>query len=85
ILFLSNQRSMKHRDICIIDGKGKHFKNLTRGLNYINQHPRFTPDGKSIIFDSIKFNDSEIYKVDIDGKNLKNLTNHPKWDQSPGI
>lgn len=85
IAFVSNRRGMKYRDICIIDRNGTHFKNLTSDLNYINQHPIFTPDGKSIIFDSVKFNDSEIYKVNSDGQNLENLTNHPKWDQVPSI
>ncbi|MFQ5604816.1 MAG: TolB family protein [bacterium] len=85
ITFLSNQRGMKYRDICIMDTDGKGFLNLTNGLNYINQHATFTPDGKSIIFGSVKFNNSEIYRVDINGQNLKNLTNHPEWDQFPTL
>lgn len=85
IIFLSRQRGMKYADVCVIDKNGKHFKNLTHGLNYINKNARLTPDGKSIIFESIQFNNCDIYRIDVDGKNLVNLTNHPKWDQSPSL
>jgi len=85
IVFLARQRGMKYSDVCLINKNGKQFKNLTIDLNYINQKPLITPDGKSIVFQSIKFNNCEIYRVDMNGKNLVNLTNHPKWDQSPNF
>ncbi|MBD3375023.1 hypothetical protein GF406_08320 [candidate division KSB1 bacterium] len=85
IIFVSNQRGMKYQDICVIDKDGKQFRNLTPELNFINQHPSITPDGQMIIFDSVKFNDSEIYKVDIESGELFNLSQHPKWDQAPDI
>ncbi len=85
LLFLSNERGMKYQDICIIDVKGRQITNLTRDLNYINQHFNITPDGRFIIFDSVKFNDCEIFKVEIKSGELVNLSNHPKWDQSPNI
>lgn len=85
IVFVSNQRGMKYQDICVIDKDGKQFRNLTPELNFINQHPSITPDGQMIIFDSVKFNDSEIYKVEIETGELFNLTRHPKWDQAPDI
>jgi len=74
---------MKYCDVCIINKNGEQFKNLTNDLNYINQNPLITPDGKSIIFQSITFINCEIYRVDLDGNSPVNLTNHPKWDQSP--
>ncbi len=85
IVFLSNERGMKYQDICTIDVKGKLFTNLTRDLNYINQHFIITPGGRFIIFDSVKFNDCEIFQVEIKSGELVNLSNHPKWDQSPNI
>ncbi len=85
IIFLARQRGMKYSDVCVINKNGKQFKNLTIDLNYINQYPSITPDGKSIVFQSFTFNNCEIYRVDIDGNNLVNLTNHPKWDQSPSL
>jgi Tol biopolymer transport system component len=85
IVFASRSRGRKNSDICIIDIDGDKPKNLTGELNVINQHPSITPDGKSIIFHSIKFNNCEIYKVDIDGSTPVNLTDHPKWDQYPSL
>ncbi|MBN2410227.1 PD40 domain-containing protein [candidate division KSB1 bacterium] len=85
IVFLARQRGMKYCDVCIINKNGKKFKNLSNDLNFINQYPSITPDGKSIIFQSVKFNNCEIYRVDLNGKNLVNLTNHPKWDMSPSF
>jgi len=41
---------------------------------------RFSPNGKKIIFATGAF--SDIYTIDIDGKNLKNLTNTPDWDET---
>ena len=85
IAFISHRRGFKYSDICIMDSKGHHFKNLTQGINDINRNPVFTPDARSIVFESIRFNNSEIYKVDIDGKNVRNLTRHAGWDQSPSL
>ena len=85
IIFLSNRRGRRYSDICVINTKGELFKNLTDGLNFINKAPIIARNGKFIVFESIKFNDCEIYRVDLDGKELLNLSNHPGWDQSPGL
>jgi len=61
---------------------------LPRGL-YIIATMCFSPDSKNIVFevdDLSKYNEygvfnHEIYKVNIDGKNLKNLTNTPDLDE----
>ncbi len=85
ILFLSNQRGMRYRDIMVIDPKTDKVISVTNNLNFINQSPCFSPDGKKIVFESITFNNAEIYLVDCDGQNLKNLSNHNKWDSSPAF
>lgn len=85
IVFLSRQRGIKFSDICVIDSDGSQFKNLTAGLNNFNQMPCIIPSGKAIIFQSININDAEIYRVDIDGRNLVNLTKNPKLDQYPSL
>jgi len=85
IVFITSQRGIKYRDVAIINIDGDQFKNLTPELNSINQLPQITSDGKSVIFQSFRLDNSDIYSVDIDGGNLKNLTNHPKWDQIPSI
>jgi len=85
IVFLSRLRGIKFSDICIINSDGTQFKNLTAGLNNFNQLPCIIPSGEAIVFQSVKFNEAEIYRVDIDGRNLFNLTNNPKLDQYPSL
>lgn len=85
ILFLSNERGMKYQDVYTYDFKEKITKVVSNHINFINQNPQFSPDGKKIVFESVKFNDAEIYIVDADGQNLINLTNHPKWDCLPSF
>lgn len=85
IVFVSNRRGIKFRDIFIMNVNGRDLKNLSHELRYVNQHPRFSPDGTKIVFESAKFGDCEIYTVDVDGRNLTNLTNSPKWDQTPAF
>ncbi len=83
VLFISNMRGLKYRDLILLNLKSGKIKNLTESLNHFNQNPEFLPDGKSVVFESIRFEDAEIYRVGIDGRNLINLTNHPKWDLAP--
>lgn len=85
-------------EIYIMDTLGKNLKNLTRHPSS-DGHPNFSPDGKRIIFhsnrsmpDSTYSKDSftrdvnhELYEMDIDGSNVKRLTNHIYWDTYPDI
>lgn len=45
--------------------------------NAFEQHPTWSPDGSKIGFASKPDGNFEIYVVNIDGSNLKRLTNHP--------
>src|SRR5688500_5605584 len=56
----------------------------TRG-SYDNQNslPVFSPDGKRVAFSSNRDNNTEIYVMNVDGSNLRRVTNHPKIDTSP--
>ncbi len=85
IIFLNRQRGRKYTDIGVIDRDGEGFINLTSGLNLFNQLPHIIPNGKSVVFHSVKFNGCDIYSVDIDGNNLVNLSIHPKIDQFPSL
>ena len=49
------------------------------GNNYL---PVFSPDGTRIAFMSTRDGQAEIYVVNVDGSNLRRLTNHP-WTTSP--
>ncbi len=85
LVFNSRVRGSKYSDISIININGEEFRNLTDSLNYINQNALLTPDGKSVIFNSVKVNDSEIYRVNIESGKRVNLSNNKYWDQCPSF
>jgi TolB protein len=57
-------------------------QNPTKGVgtNYI---PVFSPDGTRIAFMSGRDGNPEIYVINVDGSNLRRLTNHPAGDGTP--
>jgi Tol biopolymer transport system component len=74
------------------DGSGK--TNLSQnGPNVSDYSPRFSPDGRQVVYTSIgdsEYNpegDYEVYVVNADGSNQKNLTNTdwPIMDRSPAF
>lgn len=85
ILFLSDARGMKYKDVCLLNLKTKKYKILTNRLNTINQNTSLSSDGKKVVFESIKYNDSEIYLLDLNDNKLLNLTNNLAWDCQPSF
>ena len=63
-------------DIYIMDANGANRVNLTKGRHKNNALPAWSPDGTKIAFVSNRDNNSEIYVMNADGKDLKNLTLH---------
>ena len=57
-------------------------QNPTKGVG-TNYLPVFSPDGKQIAFMSGRDGNPEIYAMNVDGSNLRRLTNHPAGDSSP--
>jgi TolB protein len=51
-----------------------------QGTNYV---PVFSPDGTRIAFMSGRDGNPEIYAINVDGSNLRRLTNHPAGDGTP--
>src|SRR5581483_5760362 len=47
------------------------------------ESPRWSPDGKRIVWVSTRDGNQEIYSVDAEGKNLKRLTNEVALDNNP--
>ena len=45
-------------------------------------NPRFYPDNRKIVFQSIRDGNWEIYMMRLDGAGQTNLTNHPLTDYS---
>src|SRR6185436_13728271 len=50
------------------------------GTNYL---PVFSPDGKQFAFMSPRDGNTEIYVANVDGSNVRRLTNHPAADSTP--
>ena len=70
-------------DIYIMDANGANRVNLTKGRHKNNALPAWSPDGTKIAFVSNRDNNSEIYVMNADGKDLKNLTLHLDDDTCP--
>ena len=70
-------------DIFVIDANGANRVNLTKGRHKRNYMPAWSPDGTKIAFVSDRDENKEIYVMDADGKNFKNLTLHLDDDSSP--
>ena len=45
--------------------------------------PAWSPDGKALLFQSFRDGNGEIYRLNLDTGELKNLTNNPEWDGAP--
>ena len=83
IIYVSRADSGQYRIFCMnSDGS-----NQIRLTNFYSTNPAITPDGKKIVFNAIrnKEQDSEIYIMDIDGKNQTPITNYKDEDFSPII
>ena len=92
IVFQSNRDGNWRSDeseIYVMDTDGGNKRRLTNnpGLDYM---PRWSPDGQRIVFAHADVKggwfvpeSSEIYVMDADGSNQRNLTNSPEADQCP--
>lgn len=66
-------------DIYTANPDGSDIKKLTNTPGY-DAEATISPDGKKIVFTSIRDGDLDIYVMDADGKNVKRLTNTPGYD-----
>jgi TolB protein len=56
------------------------FKKFT---NVIDSYPMFSPDGKKIVFESNRNGNFEIYTINTDGSDIKQLTHDTAFDGTP--
>lgn len=69
-------------DIFEADADGGNLKRLTFSKGY-DAEGAYSPDGKQIVFCSMRDGDGDIYIMDADGSNVKQLTSGPGYDGGP--
>jgi TolB protein len=67
-------RQEDHDQICLINTDGSGRKQLTQDISHQNYYPSLSPDGKTIIFSSNRNGGMEIFEMDVDGENIRQLT-----------
>ncbi len=66
------------RDIYVMNPDGTNLINLTQSPERSDSYPSWSPDGKQIVFST-----GDIWVMDADGENQRNLTNHIAGDGQP--
>jgi Tol biopolymer transport system component len=69
-------------DIYVANPDGSGLKRLTNYGVYTAEGT-LSPDGKTIVFTSLKGGDLDIYTMNTDGTNIRQLTNTPGYDGGP--
>ena len=69
-------------DIYTIDRNGSGLRRLTNN-NVYTAEGTLSPDGKTIVFTSLKEGDLDIYTMNVDGSNVRRLTTAPGYDGGP--
>jgi len=69
-------------DIYVADADGKDAHRITRNPHY-DAEGTLSPDGKTIVFTSLRNGDLDIYTMDLNGGHLKRLTHTLGYDGGP--
>ena len=69
-------------DIYTVDPNGANLRRLTN-YNIYTAEGTLSPDGKTIVFTSLKDGDLDIYTMNVDGTAIKRLTTAPGYDGGP--
>jgi hypothetical protein len=85
IVFASDDDGDGNFEICIVELDGHSFFNATTfpGGNTSDYDPAFSPDGTRIAFCSTRSGNSDLWVMNSDGADLKQLTFHPMADRRP--
>jgi transposase len=71
-------------DVWVMNADGSGKTNLTRH-EAEDLQPRWSPDGRQIVFTSERDGNADIFLMNADGSNVRNLTNHPAGDTEPAF
>jgi len=71
-----------HMDLYTIGIDGRGLKRLTDTPGY-DAEGSYSPDGRRIVFTSMRDGDPDIYVMDADGSSVRQLTNAPGYDGGP--
>ncbi|MDX9857929.1 MAG: MBL fold metallo-hydrolase [candidate division Zixibacteria bacterium] len=82
LAFRSGPARQFQGDIHVMNVDGTHEITLT-DFDGVEENPVWSPDGRQIAFQTMKDGNFEIYAMDADGSNLRNLINHPANDYWP--
>ncbi len=80
IAFINNRSGKK--ELYVMDYDGANTRQLTR-FHSITLLPKWSPDGKSIVFNSYKAGNPDAYLIDADGTNLRELSTRQGLNTSP--
>jgi TolB protein len=85
VVYVAGLRGPFH--IVLTDVESGETRNLTEGVNAMHESPRFSPDGRRIVFASTRDDEmltrSDVFVMNIDGTEVRNLSRHPNEDFNP--
>ena len=64
-----------------MNNEGNNLVNLSNN-SAADWNPRYYPDNRKIVFQSLRDGNWEIYMMNLNGSGQTNLTNHPRTDYS---
>ena len=92
-IVFQRENSLGNRDLFLINKQGKEETNLTNTPNHREQHPCFSANGFSIVFDGNRDEEDlnaenqnyEIYLMKLANKGVTRLTFNESWDMYPSL
>jgi TolB protein len=75
IAFSHRNRRGNRFDVAVLDLVTLEMRLVTDGLSGSHEAPSFSPDGRHLVFESSHRDGRQLFRIDVDGRNLRQLTN----------